>query len=343
MRYQDIKLVEEIQLDEINMSPSSLQRLAGAVDARAGMEFEMIVPDVGTVDDDGDLEPDYDQDESVVSIEDACKFFYDGDYNGRRDIQSLRDSMREDYESWVMEHFDEYWYENAHELIREYLTLNASDRDIIEILELAGGEAEEVEENGASKEDYAAAAERVIDDRDSSAWYDDARNAAEQDYLSDTDREEEWLNSAGLGSMADIENRYQITWPHWHNPNEGSGEYNIEQVASEFEDAIGRSVYHSTSYHGAHRSPTAYSLEPDGSLDPENAEDAGLEFISPPLPVNEMLADLKKVKAWADSRGCYTNKSTGLHINISVPNYSLRDLDYVKLALLLGDEYILKE
>lgn len=344
MRYQEIKLVEDIQLDEINMSPGSLQRLAGAIDARAGMEFEMIVPDVGSVDDDyGDMEPDYDSDESVVSIDDACNFFYDGDYNGRRDIANLRDSMQQDFEEWVIENFDEYWADNALELIREYLTLNASDRDIIEILELGGGEAEEVEENGASKEDYAAAAERVIDDQNSSAWYDDARDAAQSDYLNDGDRQEEWLASAGISTMADVERNYDITWPHYYNPNEGNGEYNIEQVASEFEDAIGRSVYHSTSYHGAHRSPTAYSLEPDGSLDPENAEDAGLEFISPPLPVSEMLEDLKKVKAWAAKRGCYTNKSTGLHINISVPNYSLRNLDYVKLALLLGDEYVLSQ
>jgi len=59
------------------------------------------------------------------------------------------------------------------------------------------------------------------------------------------------------------------------------------------------------------------------------------------MPIDEMISDLNKVKAWADKTGCYTNDSTGLHINISVPNYSIDKLDYVKLAILMGDEYIL--
>ena len=63
------------------------------------------------------------------------------------------------------------------------------------------------------------------------------------------------------------------------------------------------------------------------------------------MPINELLDDLKKVKAWADKTGCYTNDSTGLHINVSVPNWKgdMGQLDYVKLAVLMGDEYVLQE
>jgi hypothetical protein len=65
--------------------------------------------------------------------------------------------------------------------------------------------------------------------------------------------------------------------------------------------------------------------------------------VSPPLPIEELLSDLNKVKAWADRTGCYTNDSTGLHINVSVPGWTggTDQLDYVKLALLLGDEFVL--
>jgi hypothetical protein len=58
-----------------------------------------------------------------------------------------------------------------------------------------------------------------------------------------------------------------------------------------------------------------------------------------------MISDLNKVKAWADQRGCYTSKAakTGLHINVSVPGFDNDKLDYVKLALLLGDEYVLNQ
>jgi hypothetical protein len=44
---------------------------------------------------------------------------------------------------------------------------------------------------------------------------------------------------------------------------------------------------------------------------------------------------------WAKSYGCTTNASTGLHINVSIPDYDRTKLDYIKLALFLGDDYIL--
>ena len=50
-----------------------------------------------------------------------------------------------------------------------------------------------------------------------------------------------------------------------------------------------------------------------------------------------------KVQDWAKGYGCYTNDSTGLHINISVPGFSRDKLDFVKLALLMGDKYVLEQ
>jgi hypothetical protein len=128
--------------------------------------------------------------------------------------------------------------------------------------------------------------------------------------------------------------------------SQGGGEASIEDVANEFQDAIGRDVRASGNYHsgGVTRpSPTAqhYIVEPDGSLEADDSDDVGLEFVSPPLPIDDILSDLNKVKKWAKVYGCYTNDSTGLHINISVPNYSRENLDFVKLALLMGDEYVL--
>ncbi len=66
-----------------------------------------------------------------------------------------------------------------------------------------------------------------------------------------------------------------------------------------------------------------------------------MEFVSPPMPITEMFNDLEKVIAWAKRTGCYTNKSTGLHMNVSIPGFDLSNLDYVKLILLTGDNYIL--
>jgi hypothetical protein len=56
-----------------------------------------------------------------------------------------------------------------------------------------------------------------------------------------------------------------------------------------------------------------------------------------------MLSDLEKVAKWASRIGAYTNSSTGLHMNVSVPNFDQDQLDYVKLAIFLGDEYVLDQ
>jgi pyrimidine deaminase RibD-like protein len=110
---------------------------------------------------------------------------------------------------------------------------------------------------------------------------------------------------------------------------------------------VGREVRVNTRYHQSGDRPGPnnqfYIVEPDASLDGDNDGDEGLEFVSPPMPIDELLKDLNAVKAWAGRMGVYTNSSTGLHINISVPNYSVDRLDYVKLALLLGDEYVLNQ
>jgi hypothetical protein len=114
-------------------------------------------------------------------------------------------------------------------------------------------------------------------------------------------------------------------------------------VADDFGRMVPAGAEASSDYHGRRRG-SRYIVEPDGSLtDPNDSDDAGLEFISPPMPVADLMEDLDRVVEWAKSRDCYTNRSTGLHINVSVPGISSESLDYVKLALLLGDEYVLQQ
>ena len=170
--------------------------------------------------------------------------------------------------------------------------------------------------------------------------YDNAREKWMDE--SDWPDESEWLSSEGLYTMQDIESNYNITWPHWFYPDNG-GELSVDDVGDEFSRMIGKPVNTSERYHGARREAGHYVVEPDGSLEPDDYDSAGLEFVSPPMPIDEMITDFNKVVAWAKKTGCYTNDSTGLHINVSVPDFSREKLDYVKLALLLGDEYVLSE
>jgi hypothetical protein len=154
--------------------------------------------------------------------------------------------------------------------------------------------------------------------------------------------EEDWTDSE-YSNMSDISSNFDITWPYWTATSQDT-KVDIADIAASFRRAVGRPVVYSERYHGADRLPNTYAIEPDSSIKVDDTDrDTGLEFISPPLPLKDALEDLAKVKKWADSVGAYTNDSTGLHMNISVPDLSTAKLDYVKLALLLGDERVLNE
>jgi hypothetical protein len=62
------------------------------------------------------------------------------------------------------------------------------------------------------------------------------------------------------------------------------------------------------------------------------------------MPIHAMLVNLYNVLSSLKTQvGAYSNKSTGLHIGISLPGQNQDTLDYVKLALFLGDEYVLQQ
>ena len=326
---QEFALLEDEFIGEIKMSPSNLRTEAAKTGAIAGMEFEMIVP---ATESDDEMEPDYDSDESCRSIDDAVEFFQDGG----GDVDLLRKSMQDDFGEWLMEKVDEDWANNPEEYIYQYLV---ADVDPATIGEIIGEDLSDAD--GATKQQVARAAE-IVNDGEQQPYYDDARDWHRTEYNDSWD-ESDWLDSQDLERMSAIESAYGITWPHWQYNSRS--EVDIEQVADEFSTMIGRPVNTSDRYAGGRREAGKYVIEPDGSLRPNNANDRGLEFVSPPLPIDELLSDLNKIKKWADRTGCYTGKKnqTGLHINVSVPEFSNDRLDYVKLALLLGDQYVLDQ
>lgn len=331
---------KEQDLFEINMGGKNLRREAAKTGALAGMEFEMIVPNTQS-EDEYNQEPDYDADERASSPSDIRDFFYDGDFNSRRSVDGLIDSMMQDYSEWQSETFDTRWESDSEQMIYDYIKDNMDDDDVRGMLDLE-------EEDPVGRQEYLLASDMINTDR-LEPWYEDAQESAREEFF-DEDLFEEWLEDSGLTHMSDIESRYSgdINWPHYRSvSNRGEGA-SVQETAESFSAAVGRPARASDSYHAYGQERPApgknfYVVEPDGSLEPDDSDDAGLEFVSPPLPIDEIMSDLNKVKKWADQNGCYTNSSTGLHINISVPNYSQDKLDFVKLALLMGDEYVLEQ
>ncbi len=360
--------INEQQLDEINMSPTSLRQLAAGINAKAGMEFEMIVPNVAN-DEDGDYEADYDMDERVHSISQIIDFFEGGDSpNSRRELDRLSDQLYDAFYEWSATAIDEMWSRDGESWCRDWIENNEWDEDekIREHLESMGLSEDQIDdameagrrapifskssEQQAAREaddnynNYLEASDAADEELDelAASMAQDYGSAAHDAFVEDNQGsldEADFLRDE-YRYMSDIESNFDIRWPHYRSMNDG--EADIASVADEFESAVGRSVNWSSSYHGGRRDGTSYVVEPDGSLDADDSSDSGLEFVSPPLPITELISDLDKVAKWAGKYGCYTNDSTGLHINVSIGDGDFSKLDYVKLALLLGDEYILK-
>lgn len=327
---------KEQDLFEINMGGKNLRKEAAKTGALAGMEFEMIVPNTQSDDNGGDQEPDYDQDQRASSPQDIRDFFYDRDLNSRSDVDRLIDRMMEDYSEWQSEAFGENWDSGSEQFIYDYIKENMDDTEVRELLDLEP-------EDPISRTEYSLAADMIATSQ-IQPWYEDAETDARDDFYNE-DMFEEWLANENLDTMSGIAGNYDIQWPHYTSSSNGEGA-SVQETAESFSAAVGRPARASDSYHAYGQERPApgknfYVVEPDGSLEPDDPDDAGLEFVSPPLPIDQIMSDLLKVKKWADLNGCYTNSSTGLHINISVPNYDLDRLDFVKLALLMGDEYVL--
>ena len=367
MRYSQIKqaLLEAEIIDEVSMSPTSLEKFANSPEAEGmliGIEWEMCVPNTNAGDEDYDQEPDYDANQSAGSIDEIINFFREGDYSnlGRSGADRLRSEMWDLYLDWSYETIDRNLDEG--ELDNRIRSRLDDEIDKGEMSDLAHQRwVEDNPDKDPNSEEAAAEIreltldinEKTLDDMmadtQSSEYqyaYDEARQEIVDEMREDSDYDQEaWLTDIGVEDMQDAERHWGLDWPYY-TEHYGSEDQDVDQVADDFYGATGYQAQGYNNYHAASRTDQQkggyFIIEPDGSIDADSG-DAGLEFISPAMPLKDGLAMIEKVKKWAKGYGCYTNKSTGLHMNISVPNMTIDNLDYVKLALFLGDDHILSE
>jgi hypothetical protein len=132
----------------------------------------------------------------------------------------------------------------------------------------------------------------------------------------------------------------------------------ISEVADRLEKFISeKSAFHDHlpehgQYGDTSGSTTEYAVETDSSID---GYGTGAEIISPVFSTpRRMLAEMEKFFEWFQSEGVATNNSTGLHITMSYnpqegetvnheEGSSLVTANKVKMAVLLGDQYLLSE
>jgi hypothetical protein len=375
-------IMEDVELDEVNMSPGALEKFATSKEAqgiRAGFEAELIFRDTQGESDEEDPEPDYDADERAYSISQVIEFFDNDEYGyglSDRERNRLEENLDETYMNWRDEQMTSDFRNDAEDLVREiHLDEVPLSERIIKVLtdgmEIDDAEADKILAVGVdapkfnSSSEQAAYAEQnpdykiyleALDDAEAildeevetsiekqDGYYDQALDDYRDNWSGDDDS---FFSDVGLRWMSDIANEYGLDWPVWNMGNGGnSGSRDWNEIGAELQQVVGMPVKVSSNYHSTPRKEGQWIIEPDGSLSPDDrSEEAGLEIVSPPMPLLMAIAKLKEVVDWAnDPNGgnAYTNSSTGLHMGVSLPIRG-GDVDYVKLILFMGDKYVLE-
>jgi hypothetical protein len=379
MRIQEFRSLLEQQLDELKMSPSSLNAFADSDAAKgimAGFEAELVFRGMGESESE-ELEPDMNEDQRAYSIQQVIDFFSNDDW-GYGISNRAANQMESELDDMYMEWRDEYiredfrhdsedlisdlWLEERpmteriHDALTDGLELSDDKADAVIVLharrergEISGSDMSEDELEMASQYSEARSiamdilAEDVqgsIDDHDDK--YDQALENYRDNYSGDDDS---FFSDVGIRWMSDIADRFGLMWPYMTGTGEGGeggySEGSADRLADSLEKALGVKTKVSTGYHSASRDAHSWIFEPDSSLSADEYDDMPVEIITPPMPLNECLKKMEDFFAWAESEGAYANKSTGFHMGVSLPIRG-GDVDYVKLALFLGDEHVLQ-
>ena len=322
---------EDLQLDEV-----SLKKIRDfAADPRLddimmGWELEMIWPDHndGSHDDDEDdfeSEPDYDADEaindnSVDALRRDVMQFFRGDHNSTRDVNRVLDAFLDDYYTHLGDKWDEQ-YDDEDEDVR---------REVADRMEYG--------------KDEDTAKDEAKDD-----WINDNKDDMLAAYLID-----EADITSMFGFMENTGN--DLNWPYYtERPDDygysDKGELTREDLKNmfqrEFRDMLTADGYQVKAIDSPHKNKDSktWYFEPDGSLNPGDRSEGGVELTTPPMPYKRSLEYLNKVFAWARSNGAYTSAAndTGFHMSFSLPEADMENVDWVKLILMGGDDRVLRD
>ena len=347
----------------------------------AGFEAELVFTGLGGEGEyNEDPEPDYDADERCHSIDDVVNFFSNDEYGYAtygRDLDNLQDGLDEKYMEWVDDQMYSAFRDEREDLIRkvwlderpmvervhDYLVegMDMDDREADRI-QAVGEEAPKFNTSTESvaymkqNPDYALyieaveGAEEILEEdveksiTEQDGYYDQALDDFRDGFYVDDDSG--FFGDVGLRWMSDVANEFSLMWPvvtYTGSSSEGGwNQDEAERLADDLHEKLGIRTKVSGGYHNATRDDETWIFEPDSSLDSDDSDNMAVEIISPPMPLEECLKKMEDFFTWAESNGAYSNSSTGFHMGVSLPHRG-GAVDYVKLALFLGDEHVLKE
>ena len=347
----------------------------------AGFEAELVFSGLGGEGDyDEDPEPDYDADERCNSVQQVIDFFSNDEYGYAtygRDLDNLQDGLDEKYMEWSDEKMYDAFRDEREDLIRKVwvderpMTERVHDY-LVEGMDMDDKEADRIQAVGEEapkfntsaeaaaymkqNPDYALyveaveGAEEILEEdveksiTEQDGYYDQALDEFRDGWYMDDDSG--FFSDVGLRWMSDVASEFALMWPvitYTGQSNEGGwNQDEAERLADDLHEKLSVRTKVSGGYHNATRDDTTWIFEPDSSLDSDDSDNMAVEIISPPMPLEECLKKMEDFFTWAEDNGAYSNSSTGFHMGVSLPHRG-GSVDYVKLALFLGDEHVLKE
>ena len=380
-RTRTLKESDIQKLDELRMNPTTLQQFASSPEAEgimAGFEAELVFTGLGDSDDyDQDFEPDMEADERAYSIQQVMDFFENDEYGYGiygREAERLQEQLDELYYEWydneMMQDFENDQEDlvrekieddfDREEFIREYLQDNYSNEEVLAAF-AAGNEAPRFKSHSEEQEFIAKypayeaykeaddLADADLDDKVQTSIdeHDDYWQTALDDFRDDYSINDDsgFFQDVGLRYMSDVMEKFGLNWPVMSGTGGGSeggfSEANAERLADDLSERLGIKTKVSSGYHSAKRDNETWIFEPDSSLDADESDNMPVEIVSPPMPLTHCLKMMEDFFTWAEENGAYSNSSTGFHMGVSLPGRG-GDVDYVKLALFLGDEHVLE-
>jgi len=352
MRFTEI--VKNSLIYEVSMSPGNINKKINEINfATCGIEFEFFVPNMEENVVDNMSSDDMSSDDTCSDIDTVINFF-NTSRNNSRELETLRELITSEYVNYVKTRFDKDWNNVSNPLqyktIKDYIEYNIEE--FADDLESTWDELEKYTLStirGLSKTDDVDDIKRIgvgidkIIKNNFENKYKKIYNMLHFDQqniyvdLAENDKaiQKEFFKENYV-YYSNIYENFPINWPYVKAPN-GDDSIQMSDLVYILNDILPTKVIQSDSYNEDY-----YSLGEDGSLLSFDNY-TGVELISPPLPLKDMIRDLNTIYVWANDYGCKTNRDCGLHMNVSLNDIDMEQIDYIKLVLFLGDTYILNE
>ena len=330
------------ELFEINFNKKEVAQEALDMPVRCGFEAETFFYNVSG----GSGE--YIDDMSVSDFEYEYGDLPDSAYEYYQDW--LREKAADEYlegyiDAWISENRDEDEWIDEFMTSGDGPTMDAVEEYRDQMKEDDPAEYENREEDGWEdenwardfvNEEYETEYINFLEDiaREDEQVFEDALDECESDHSMDDYVSDQYYSLSSFLDDFDVEYNYG-----------GSLEGVAEELNSWIKDNSKYDDYPETGDYGDTYTTTGYAVESDSSIDAD--EGKGAELISPVFESpREMLSEMKSLFGWAeDNFG--TNNTTGLHVTMSWQGEprggsEKNGPNKVKMALLLGDLYLLK-